>query len=129
MDFNKAFNTSAYSSFHTLLELERQLFYIHCACGDSLFNWWFLENHSSKQKIEENDFHLSFKFPWHSTKLVFTRYKYQIEDFLGKPKNIDHVSCLSSRISIIGFSRNSSKFQNLHREEARNFPMPLRLYV
>ena len=28
-----------------------------------------------------------------------------------------------------GFSWNSSKFQNRHREEARNFPMSLRLYV
>ena len=28
----------------------------------------------------------------------------------------------------LGFSRNSCKFQNLRREEARNFPMSLRLY-
>ena len=28
----------------------------------------------------------------------------------------------------LGFSRNSSKFQNLYREEAWNFPMSLRLY-
>ena len=28
----------------------------------------------------------------------------------------------------LGFSRNFSKFYNLHREEARNFPMSLRLY-
>ena len=28
----------------------------------------------------------------------------------------------------LGFSWNSSKFQNLHRKEARNFPMFLRLY-
>ena len=28
----------------------------------------------------------------------------------------------------LGFSRNFSKFQNLHREEVRNFPISLSLY-
>ena len=56
-----------------------------------------------------------------------TRDGVNIEDFLVKPKNKDHVSCLSSRVS--RFLSVFFQFQNLHREEARNFPMSLRLPI